>query len=137
MSVFPTDHDSAKEREGPAPITVRIREACRLTGIGRSKLYELIGAGELEVVKVGSLTLIPVANLERLVGGKRPGSYPVLAGAQDIRMHAFLMQAILTGSIANLPASMRRQLASSNEKVRVQAEDAIVEQMIAALRRTD
>ena len=29
------------------PITVRIREACRLTGIGRSKLYELIAAGEI------------------------------------------------------------------------------------------
>ena len=31
----------------PMPITVRVREACRLTGIGRSKLYELIAAGEI------------------------------------------------------------------------------------------
>jgi predicted site-specific integrase-resolvase len=37
---------------------VRIREACRLTGIGRSKLYELIAAGEIEVI-----TLVPVSSL--------------------------------------------------------------------------
>jgi predicted DNA-binding transcriptional regulator AlpA len=36
----------------PMPITVRIPEACRLTGIGRSKLYELIAAGQIEIVKV-------------------------------------------------------------------------------------
>lgn len=45
------------------PLTVRIREACRLTGIGRSKLYELIAAGELEVIKVGTITLVPVSSL--------------------------------------------------------------------------
>jgi excisionase family DNA binding protein len=45
------------------PLTVRIPEACRLTGIGRSKLYELIAAGEIEVVKVGAITLVPVSSL--------------------------------------------------------------------------
>ena len=45
------------------PITVRIAEACRLTGIGRSKLYELIADGEIHVVKVGAITLVPVASL--------------------------------------------------------------------------
>jgi excisionase family DNA binding protein len=46
------------------PLTVRIREACRLTGIGRSKFYELIAAGEIEVIKVGTITLVPLAGLE-------------------------------------------------------------------------
>jgi excisionase family DNA binding protein len=45
------------------PLTARIPEACRLTGIGRSKLYELIAAGEIEVVKVGAITLVPVSSL--------------------------------------------------------------------------
>jgi excisionase family DNA binding protein len=45
------------------PLTVRIREACRLTGIGRSKLYELIAAGEIEIIKVGAITLVPVSSL--------------------------------------------------------------------------
>jgi excisionase family DNA binding protein len=50
------------------PITVRIREACRLTGIGRSKLYMLIAEGHVEVVKVGSMTLIPLRSLEKFLG---------------------------------------------------------------------
>lgn len=45
------------------PLTVRISEACRLTGIGRSKLYELIAAGEIQVIKVGAITLVPMASL--------------------------------------------------------------------------
>lgn len=45
------------------PLTVRIHEACRLTGIGRSKLYELIAAGEIQVIKVGAITLVPVWSL--------------------------------------------------------------------------
>lgn len=49
---------------GPRPITVRIPEACRMTGIGRSKLYELIKAGDIPTIKVGSMTLVPVKGLE-------------------------------------------------------------------------
>lgn len=49
------------------PITVRIREACRMTGIGRSKFYELIASGEIAVIKVGKMTLIPVAGIEAFI----------------------------------------------------------------------
>jgi excisionase family DNA binding protein len=49
------------------PIAVRILEAVRLTGIGRSKLYELIASGEIETVKIGSCTLIPMASLRGLI----------------------------------------------------------------------
>jgi excisionase family DNA binding protein len=52
------------------PITVRIREACRLTGIGRSKLYELISAGEIKIIKVGTITLVPVSSLTHLLQRK-------------------------------------------------------------------
>jgi excisionase family DNA binding protein len=66
------------------PITVRVREACRLTGIGRSKLYMLIAAGHIETVKVGSMTLIPVRSLEAfLFGGTRAGPSP-----QPVSIHA-------------------------------------------------
>lgn len=37
-----------------SPITLRIADACRITGIGRSKFYELIKAGEIEVIKVAT-----------------------------------------------------------------------------------
>jgi excisionase family DNA binding protein len=56
------------------PLAVRIREACRLTGIGRSKFYELIAGGEIEIVKVGTMTLVPMASLERLIEGQRERS---------------------------------------------------------------
>jgi excisionase family DNA binding protein len=51
----------------PEVLTVRIKEACRITGIGRSKLYELIEQGDIEVIKVGTITLIPVESLRRFV----------------------------------------------------------------------
>jgi len=51
----------------PEPLSVRIKEACRLTGIGRSKLYELIAAGEIEIVKVGAITLVPISSLKRFL----------------------------------------------------------------------
>jgi excisionase family DNA binding protein len=51
----------------PMPITVRIHEACRLSGIGRSKLYELIAAGEIEIVKVGRITLVPMGSLAKFL----------------------------------------------------------------------
>jgi hypothetical protein len=49
------------------PLTVRIPVAVRLTGIGRSKLYELIKSGDVETVKIGTATLITMASLRRLV----------------------------------------------------------------------
>lgn len=49
------------------PLTVRIPVAVQLTGIGRSKLYELIAAGEVETVKVGTSTLVTVDSLRRLI----------------------------------------------------------------------
>ena len=49
------------------PLTVRIPTAMKLTGIGRSKLYELIASGDIEIVKVGTATLVTMASLRRLV----------------------------------------------------------------------
>lgn len=63
LSAIPDAHQ-------PMPITVRIREACRLTGIGRSKLYQLIAAGEIETIKVGTITLVPVNSLTRFLQRK-------------------------------------------------------------------
>ncbi|MFB0872144.1 MULTISPECIES: helix-turn-helix transcriptional regulator [unclassified Sphingobium] len=51
----------------PSPITVRIKDACRMTGIGRSKIYLLIAEGKLETVKIGSMTLVRVSSIEALL----------------------------------------------------------------------
>lgn len=55
----------------PERITVRIKEACRLTGIGRSKLYELIAEGEIDIVKIGAMTLVPIESLRGLIDSAR------------------------------------------------------------------
>ncbi|QTD57288.1 helix-turn-helix domain-containing protein [Parasphingorhabdus cellanae] len=49
------------------PISVRIPVAVQLTGIGRSKLYELIAGGQLETVKIGASRLILVSSLKKLI----------------------------------------------------------------------
>lgn len=51
----------------PGPLSVRITVAAALLGIGRTKLYELIGAGEIELIKVGKVSLIPMRALEDFV----------------------------------------------------------------------
>lgn len=55
------------------PISVRIADAIRLTGIRRSKLYELIASGDLETVKIDRCTLVPVASLRALIERARQG----------------------------------------------------------------
>ena len=50
---------------------MRVPEACRYLGIGRSTLYVLIGQGELEYIKLGSSTLVLTASLKSLVERRR------------------------------------------------------------------
>ena len=61
-----TDH--LREQRQPKtiePIALRVPEACRYLGIGRSTLYVLIGEGEVEVIKLGSSTLVLTVSLAR------------------------------------------------------------------------
>ena len=53
------------------PISVRIPEAVRMTGLSRSRLYELMGSGEIEFVKVGASTLILVESLKAFIESRR------------------------------------------------------------------
>ena len=67
------------------PLTVRVREACRLTGIGRSKLYELIAGGDIDIIKVGSITPIPMSSLQRFVDLRRTSQRaPVGSPGQEL-----------------------------------------------------
>ena len=58
-------------RPAVAPITMRIRDACQFTGLGRSTLYLLIARGEIEVVKVGAATLVTTESLRSLIDRRR------------------------------------------------------------------
>jgi len=49
------------------PLCVRVPIAARMIGVGLTKMYELIGTGEVEMIKLGRVSLIPVASLEALI----------------------------------------------------------------------
>lgn len=53
------------------PICLRIPDACRFIGISRSTLYLLIADREVEIVKMGSSTLVIVESLRRLIEARR------------------------------------------------------------------
>jgi len=60
---------------GSIPFTQRlactITEACEASGIGRTKLYELIGNGRLETTTIGRRRLVLVGSLLSLFAPRR------------------------------------------------------------------
>jgi excisionase family DNA binding protein len=122
------------QRSRLSPITLRIPEACLITGFSRSKLYELIKAGQLDVIKVGSMTLVPMASIEGLLAGNvsrneagaRPPGTVSYGGL-------FLAAATISGIIACTPDWLRREFYSTSDAVRKEAEAAISGRLIGAL----
>ncbi len=53
-------------------------EAYWLVGLGRSKFYEYVAAGEIEIVKVGRRTLVPQESLRAFVERLRGMADPEL-----------------------------------------------------------
>lgn len=54
----------------PEPLAYSIAEACRVTSIGRTRLYALIAEGRLEARKIGRRTLITASSLRALIEGQ-------------------------------------------------------------------
>lgn len=50
-----------------APLAYSINEACQVTSLGRTAIYQLIRDGRLAAVKVGGRTLIPATALQGLL----------------------------------------------------------------------
>jgi excisionase family DNA binding protein len=46
-----------------------VEEGAEITGLGRSKMYELLASNEVESVKVGRRRIIPAAALQRFMDG--------------------------------------------------------------------
>ena len=51
-------------------LTCTLAEACEATGLGRTKLYELIGAGYLDTTMIGRRRLVLVRSLLMLLDEK-------------------------------------------------------------------
>jgi excisionase family DNA binding protein len=52
------------------PSLVSIRAASERLGIGRTTIYKLISRGDLQPTRIGRRTLIPVAQIERVLAGE-------------------------------------------------------------------
>ena len=48
-----------------SPLFHQIPDACRLLGVGRSSIYELIASGKLASVAIGRRRLIAASEIER------------------------------------------------------------------------
>jgi excisionase family DNA binding protein len=57
----------------PEPILLTIPEAARKLRIGRTMTYELISAGELEVVHIGRAARVPLDAVHAFVKERRAG----------------------------------------------------------------
>jgi excisionase family DNA binding protein len=79
MSISAANDEQTEHRRPTKiePIAMRVPEACRYLGIGRSTLYVLIGEGEIEFIKLGSSTLVLTESLKDLVERRRNDPYRV------------------------------------------------------------
>ena len=57
----------APNQPNAEPLALRVNDAARVTGIGRTSLYELINEGKLKTGKVAGRRLVPMAALRDLI----------------------------------------------------------------------
>lgn len=52
------------------PLAYSVEEACRVSSLGRTRLYQLMNEGKLQSRKIGKRTIIPAASLRALINGE-------------------------------------------------------------------
>jgi excisionase family DNA binding protein len=69
LQLTPSTSEAVRSRTVPfaQKLTCTINEACEVTGLGRTKLYELIGDGHLTTTTVGRRRLVVVRSLLSLL----------------------------------------------------------------------
>ena len=65
------EQGSVRTVMGVAPLLLTIPQAAAVLAIGRTTVYELIGAGDLEAVHLGRSVRVPVAELHAFVARQR------------------------------------------------------------------
>lgn len=56
-------------KQVPTPRAYRVNEVVSMLSISRRTVYRMIGSGTLRATKVGSITLIPVADIDAVLSG--------------------------------------------------------------------
>jgi excisionase family DNA binding protein len=88
-----------------------IAEACEVTGLARTKLYELIGDGLLATTTVGRRRLVLVQSLLSLIEAKQSqtGAEPTPGDSRPIRLHARIL--------TTRPSSRSRSNSSAHQRI--------------------
>ncbi len=55
-------------------LALPVNEFCRKVSISRSLAYRLAAAGKLRLVKLGTRTVVPLAEVHRLLSGGEPAA---------------------------------------------------------------
>lgn len=55
------------ETNAPAPRAVRVEQAARAIGLGRTTLYGLIASGQIRTLKVGGRRLVPLRAIDEFI----------------------------------------------------------------------
>jgi excisionase family DNA binding protein len=63
--------DENQHNPAQRPVLVTVKAAKSLTGLGNTKIYDLISAGKLKSITVGRRRLIVYASIEELVKTNR------------------------------------------------------------------
>jgi excisionase family DNA binding protein len=70
-------------------ITATIPEFCRMTGIGRSSVYELISEGAIDSVTMGRRRLIVIESYRALVARKRAEEQQQAMAGRQPHLHRY------------------------------------------------
>jgi excisionase family DNA binding protein len=52
------------------PLALRVKPFCQRIGISPATFYKYVNLGKIRVVKIGGRTLVPAAEVERLLSGE-------------------------------------------------------------------
>jgi excisionase family DNA binding protein len=67
LSVVMNETTNARSERADGVLLLTIVEAARVLSIGRTTMYELVAAGEIDVVHIGRAVRVPVAELDVFV----------------------------------------------------------------------
>ena len=67
--------DLTKPASSPEPLAYRVSDAVRVSGLSKSLIYQLAAAGKINFSRIGRRTLVPRADLQRIIEeGRSPSA---------------------------------------------------------------
>jgi hypothetical protein len=62
-----TCHRTEAHRLSVEPITATVKTFCRLSGLGKTKVFQMMADGTLDTIKLGTRRLIVIASYQRYI----------------------------------------------------------------------